>query len=274
MLPPPVEIALLEERRQARGQETLADLSVDFAGGTMGFSGKGSWTNQATGAGLAGPVDPAEIDRFVDFYVTRGVQPQIEVCPFAHESLVRGLADRGFVVRTFENVLAHQVTPEEDFGALLLNGWPDGLTLAHVDPRRSDEVEVFVDVSTSGFRPPDAPVPETMARVARRAVQRADTDAFLARLGGTLAGASSMSTGGGIANLGGTSVLPAFRRRGLQQALIVRRLERARERGCRLVTIHSRPGIPTERNAGRLGFQVAYTKVLMVMPRPDLEASP
>jgi hypothetical protein len=44
-------------------------------------------------------------------------------------------------------------------------------------------------------------------------------------------------------------------------------------RGCILATISSRPGIPTERNALRLGFTMAYTKVILVRPGPGLAAS-
>ena len=60
----------------------------------------------------------------------------------------------------------------------------------------------------------------------------------------------------------------------VQAALIARRLEHARDQGCELVTIGSRPGIATERNAARLGFYVAYTKVIMAMPGEGLTSSP
>ena len=77
----------------------------------------------------------------------------------------------------------------------------------------------------------------------------------------------------GLAALFGTSVLPAFRRRGIQTALIAARLERARQRDCTFATIHSRPGIPTERNAKRMGFALVYTKAIMTMPGEGLVTS-
>ena len=83
-----------------------------------------------------------------------------------------------------------------------------------------------------------------------------------------------METTPEVACLFGTSVLPRFRRRGVQQALMLRRLERARERGCLLCVIHSRPGISTERNAARLGFFMAYSKAALALAGPGLEASP
>jgi GNAT superfamily N-acetyltransferase len=65
-------------------------------------------------------------------------------------------------------------------------------------------------------------------------------------------------------------VLPRFRRRGIQQALMAARLEHAASRGARFATIGARPGIPTNRNAMRMGFRLAYTKVVLVKPGPAL----
>jgi GNAT superfamily N-acetyltransferase len=94
---------------------------------------------------------------------------------------------------------------------------------------------------------------------------------YAATLDGQLVAAGSVHLGDRSAALMGVSTLPAFRRRGIQQALIARRLAAAR--GCILATISSKPGIPTERNAMRLGFTMAYTKVIVVRPGPGLAAS-
>src|SRR5690606_19368448 len=93
------EIAWLEERRQARMLADVAPLVRPFAGGVMAFHEPGSWQNQATGVGLAGPVDAAEIAELIEFYESRGVEPRIELSPFADETLIAGLGERGFVVR-------------------------------------------------------------------------------------------------------------------------------------------------------------------------------
>ncbi len=108
------------------------------------------------------------------------------------------------------------------------------------------------------------PFGEASIGVANRVVQHERSDSFLATIQGEAAGGSGMESAPPVACLFGTSVLPRFRRRGIQAALILKRVERARERGCELAVIHSKPGIPTERNAARVGFFMAYTKVVMV----------
>jgi GNAT superfamily N-acetyltransferase len=75
-------------------------------------------------------------------------------------------------------------------------------------------------------------------------------------------------------SLFGTSVLPAFRRRGIQQALIAARLGRALSLRADLASITSHPGIPTERNAARLGFQLAFVRSVLVKRGPGLVPSP
>ena len=99
-------------------------------------------------------------------------------------------------------------------------------------------------------------------------------DSFLAWVGGEVAGAGGCGTRAGVTSLFGTSVLARFRRRGIQQALIAVRLERALALGSDLADITSHPGIPTERNAGRLGFRLAYVRPVLVKRGPGLVPSP
>ncbi|MGK3992604.1 GNAT family N-acetyltransferase [Sorangium sp. So ce1024] len=257
------EIARIEERRLALGTAAVVACAEPIAGGWMAFDGEGSWGNFAAGLGLDGPVSSEELDRLVAFYTTRGAEPQIQVCPFAHESLLRGLAERGFVLREFENVLAREIAPDEDLRALTRGG-PDGLAIVRVDPADDAQVRVFIEVSTSGFRPEGEPITPALFDVTRRVVAHRGCDSYLALVHGEPAGGGCVEISGEGAALFGASVLPRFRERGIQQALIVRRLERVRERGCPLVCISASPGIPTERNAMRLGFFMAYSKGVFV----------
>jgi GNAT superfamily N-acetyltransferase len=55
-----------------------------------------------------------------------------------------------------------------------------------------------------------------------------------------------------------------FRGAGLQGALIRERLRAAVEEGCDLATASTLPGSVSQRNYERNGFQVAYTKAILV----------
>jgi predicted GNAT family acetyltransferase len=269
----PREIAALEELRQAESTAEAAEYSEPIAGGMMSVSGVGSWTNQACGLGLRGPVAEAEVERLIAFYASRGIEPKIEVCPFADASLLAGLAAHGFVLREFEAVLARPLTRADEVFAPPL-GWPEGVTFARVDPDDPAQVEEFIVASTCGFRPEGAPVPGELASSLRRLLARPRAAAFVAREGARAVGGASLDIGEGVAALNGTSVRSSHRGRGIQQALIALRLQLARERGCRVACIHSRPEIPTERNAARLGFALVYHKVALVRPGPGLAPSP
>jgi hypothetical protein len=52
--------------------------------------------------------------------------------------------------------------------------------------------------------------------------------------------------------------------------MIAWRMNAAADRGAKVATIGSKPGIPTERNVRRMGFSVAYTQPVMVRPGAGL----
>ncbi len=243
----------------------MAGFGEEIAGGWMAFGGRDSWANQAGGLGLDGPVSAADVDRLVEFYVSRGATPKIHVCPFVHRSLLSGLGERGFVVDEFGNVLARELAPDEDLRALLPHGWPDATEIVEVDPDDADGVGLFAELSTSGFRSPDEPMSEAALEHARSIVKHPRCIAYLALVNGTPAAGATVECEPPVATLFATSVLPRFRRRGIQTALIAHRLEEARRLDCDLAVIQSIAGVSTERNAVRLGFSLAYSKIIMMM---------
>lgn len=248
--------------------------SEPIAGGWMTYGGNGSWMNQAVGLGLNGPVPADEVDRLVDFYVERGIEPKIELCPFADQSLVSALSERGFRIREFENVMARTQKKDEDLRSLHPHVWPEGLEIVQVNTADAQQLETFIDVSTSGFRPEGAPVSSSLRRSTLAYVSRPRCLSFIAVINGRPAAGSGLDVGNKIGCLMGTSVVAPWRRQGIQAALMIHRLELLRDRGILLACIHSLPGIPTERNATRLGFSMAYTKAILVKPGKGLTPSP
>jgi GNAT superfamily N-acetyltransferase len=105
------------------------------------------------------------------------------------------------------------------------------------------------------FPPTDALV-ETMQGFFRRR----EACCFLAFAEGTAAGGGVVSAHGGVGGLFGASTLPAFRRRGVQAALLAERLRWAQTLGCDLAASIAQPGSASQRNLERAGFRVAYTR--------------
>ena len=86
------------------------------------------------------------------------------------------------------------------------------------------------------------------------------TYCFFAEIDGAIAATGAISLHEGVAVLAGASTIPAFRGRGAQNALLQARLAFAASHACELATMGARPGSPSQRNAERQGFRIAYTR--------------
>jgi GNAT superfamily N-acetyltransferase len=262
------EVARHEERRCAQGMATISPESRPFAGGFACRDAPGNWSNTILGAGFDEPVDPAALDEVIAWYEAAGIEPRAEVAPFVDRSFIELLAERRFVVRVFENVFFRELSPAEKVRP------PTPLDVGiHVVTVDRDDAAAVRDCGLAvakGFAlDPSAPDPLDV-ELSERVMRQAGVVTVAARCDGRYIGAGSMDVTTPAAALFGLSVLPEFRRRGVQLALIAARLNEAAKLGCRLATVGARPGVATERNARRMGFQVGYTKVAMVRPGPGL----
>lgn len=210
---------------------------------------------------------PAEVQELVAWFEGGGVEPRVEFAPAADGSLLEALGGAGFRVRDFENVLFRELGAAD---AAPPHGWPAGVTLRLVDPSDAADVRRYARTVLAGFMPPGMEPPDEFLALSERVVRQPRSRALVAEVDGVAVGGGGMEAAGDLAALFGASVAPTFRRRGVQGALIAARLNLAAKQGAALATIGTRPGIPTERNARRLGFQLAYTKIVLVRPGPGL----
>ncbi len=212
----------------------------------------------AYGIGLAGPVREGDLDRLEAFYRTRGVPPQIDLCPLADPSLVELLSRRGYRLEDWTNVLARDLPA----------GPPAAPPQADVEVRRAGlpEAELWAGVVARGFSGREEATPEELAR--SLALFRAPGMAFfLGLVGGRAAGGCAVFADHGVATLFAAGTVEEFRRRGVQSALLGACLASAEAAGCDLATALTDPGSGSQRNKERLGFRVAYTRALMACPR-------
>ena len=258
------ELAVLEELRQAKAVAAIADITQPLAGGILCFEGPGAHCNQAVNLAMSGSISSPEIDEFISFYESRGFQPQLELCPFAHDSLIAGLAVRGFVIKGFETVLARDMS-------LPLPPLDPQIHITQLNPDDPDQLETFLKIVVDGFGVPSL---DAFRKLAIKALRYPGTFAYLASIDGIPAAGGSCEISPPCGALFGMTTLENFRNRGLQTALMIARLTAAQQSNCKYVTIGSKPHSPTGRNAMRLGFQVAYTKAILIRPAPGLLASP
>ncbi len=261
----PLTVARLEEASHARSARAIAAESMEIGTGVATFSAPGSWLNQAWNMGLHGPVSGDELDAMVGFFRERSVDPMLPVCTLADASLVTGLAARGFTLTDFNNVYAADLG---DVGLEQPVPWPTGLRIEVVDSSDDAQAELWVQTSASGFHDGAEP-PAAMVQASRGVVRQPGNIGMMAFVDDQPAGAGIVAISDDtikLAGLFGTSVLPPFRGRGIQQLLMFERLQLAARRGAVIATIASRPGIPTERNAVRAGFELSYVKAVMTQP--------
>ena len=88
-----------------------------------------------------------------------------------------------------------------------------------------------------------------------------NVECYLAKIDGAVAGGATLVIRDGVAGLFGASTLPAFRKRGVQTALLNKRMVHAAEAGCELAVCLAHPGGSSQRNVVRLGFDVLYSRV-------------
>jgi GNAT superfamily N-acetyltransferase len=124
----------------------------------------------------------------------------------------------------------------------------------------------------TGFASPDAqgvPSHESYPRDLLESVMAdmASADGFsryLARRDGVAAGGASLRLFDGVAHLCGAATLPEHRRNGVQSALLATRLEAARRAGCDVAVVTTQPGSKSQENVQRQGFELLYTRAVLV----------
>jgi GNAT superfamily N-acetyltransferase len=89
-------------------------------------------------------------------------------------------------------------------------------------------------------------------------------EGFVARLDGHIVGGGSLRLDQGVAQFCGASTLPAFRRRGVQTALLRWRLAYARNAGCDVAIVTTQPASKSQQNVQREGFHLLYCRQLLV----------
>ena len=239
-------------------------LTIPIAGGVAVWAEQDSPLNKVAGLGFVGIPEDGELDAIERAFEERSTPVRVELASLADPEIASRLARRGHLFVGFENVLG---LPLEDRPPSSL---PAGIEIAESGPAEFSE---WLDTVVTGFAhaddqgvPSDEEFPrEVLERVMGDLASASGFSRYLARHGGEIAGGGSLRMGDGVAQLSGAATLPAHRRQGVQTALLLSRLDRARDAGCDIAVVTTQPGSKSQENVQRQGFQLLYTRAVLVL---------
>jgi hypothetical protein len=220
----------------------------------------GGITSRTQGIGLNGPVTRELIDHVESFFLENGATPRVTINPMAHESTFEQLHARGYarvgyttwLLQQRDGALPSEVPSPSDY---------------RIEMARPEEIKDLSYVISSAFSPRGMiPPPPELFSLHLLLMKMPNARFYKVVYRGNIVGGAGWVYRNGVANLLGCAILQEHRRKGLQQALISRRMRDVFEHGARYIILGSVPGGPSQRNAERLGFRAMFTDTQMEQP--------
>lgn len=223
--------------------------SLDFCGGVAAFLDEASPLTQIKGGGMEEAVREEDLEAVEQFYAERACPVSFVLTPFAHDALFTYLSRRGYELGGFENTLVRLITEADAIEAD-----------PHVETAGAREwagalAESFFDSVTPGA-----------IELGRVLHALPTSQSQVIKVDGLIVAAAQVDIRDGLATLQCDGTIRRYRSIGLQKKLIRSRLSRAADAGCDLATADTQPGSVSQQNYEKMGFQVAYTKIVLVKP--------
>ena len=239
---------------------------VEIDGGVAVFVERDSPSNKLIGAGFSGRVDDAVLSEIEAHFARHRTRLQAEVATLADPALHRQLVQRGYTPSGFENVLGH---PLHD----VVSPSGDDITVARLS---ASDLETLAAVMAEGFMNPDTggvggdelPPADQIRQAFMGTWRTAGFRGYIARIGNAMVGGGVLRIDQGVAQFSGAATLPAFRRRGVQTALLRARLADAARAGCDIAVVVTQPASKSQQNVQREGFSLLYARQLLVKLPP------
>lgn len=229
-----------------------------ICGGHMIFAGLNSPIGRTVGMGFDNSATAADLDRMEQFYRSHNAPSQIDICPLTDPSLFEMLKQRNYRMAELNNVLFRRIDEDKEESVAA----PAGTTIRQ---GHAEEANAFSDIVVRSFFP-NNDAPEGFAEMIAPIYQAEGAILYTAEVDGApiACAAGLIIPEHRIVALFGAGTLTEFRGRGLQTALLRRRMAAARQAGCEYAVIVTLGGTTSMRNAQRLGFHVAYSKATLI----------
>jgi hypothetical protein len=201
---------------------------------------------------------PQVVPRVVDFFNAHGIPARMRVVPGGlTASLADALHERGLRHVGFHTILWSplpvDVAPPAGVDVRLVAGL--------------SEMDAHIDIQLGAYEVPAETI-DRLRPLRRAWLDSSDRRLYLAYVDGHPAAQAILHWRGDLAYLESAGTLPAYRRRGLQQALIRRRMLDAIELGCRAIIGGADFENPSRTNQLACGLSVAYLAALWTQ-RPE-----
>lgn len=191
----------------------------------------------------------AELNEAEARFARLGLPVRLSFCPLGLPQNLLLLSRRGYQATSFMNVYVQAPRPTEI-------QVPEG-----VEIRAVVRLAEWLEASRTAWGDPSAG--DLFQQVA---LKRPQAQSFVAIADGKPVAVAAMRIRDGVAFLNGTATAPTYRRRGIQRALVQTRLAIAQQAGCNQAAVTAVPGSQSAHNLEGLGFQLAYTRVLLEKP--------
>jgi GNAT superfamily N-acetyltransferase len=216
--------------------------------------------NRTLGLGLQEPVSDRLLANVVSMLADSGsARFFIPVAPVnGHDKLQDTLVSRG--IRHYNNWVRLSRTMND-----IPTDTPTDLDVRQIDGNCAG---IFGEIVAAAFG-----YPPSLAALPGQAVGRSGWRHYLAYAGQTPVAAAAMYVSGEAAWFGFAATDAAYRKKGAQRALVIRRLRDAAALGCSRVSVETaEDGVlkdaPSFRNLRRLGFETVYTRPNFIWIRP------
>lgn len=238
--------------------------AIAIAGGFATYAGQDSPFNKVSGLGFGVMPSESELEAVEQAFATREAPVQFEISILGDSELGGLLTDRGYRLVSFENVLGHALDTQPADSPL-----PPGIEVR----RGEDRARAWLDIVIEGAAHPDTEGLAQHEEFPREGIEQAEVamaDAgmrlYLAMRDGVVAGGAGLRITNGLAQMTGAATAPEHRRHGVHTALLGARLRDASAQGCDVAVVTTQPGSPSHRNTQKMGFDLLYTRAILVRP--------
>jgi hypothetical protein len=227
----------IEARQRQSSEMTPAPAWIKVGSAFVMFDGVDSPLTQSFGLGMQGAVSSSEFEQIEAFFHEREAPVFLEVSPLAAPETLTLLNERGYQPVEYTSVLCRRI-------GLKFSLPSSKSSFIQVRKIEATEAELFAQTSANGWSE-DPQFREMILGFGRTFSTTQGTTGMIAEVDG-----KPIATG----------LVFIAKNQGAQSALLEARLQFAIEQGCDLAMMCALPGSPSQRNAQRNGFQIAYTR--------------